>query len=329
MFTVEKEIKEQANSLERTYIATKKFVEERGLPNFLFESDIVYFIGCGSSFYAAIFLSRYFTLKTGIESKALPGGEVHGAFEENIGRRYLKRAGVFISRSGDSTDTVLACRKFKENNLKTYGITLNKDSSLSEISDETFILPINEDGIVMTKSFTSIILSFQLLVNINLNEDISKYAKDLGKIDEIITVFENEITKNNLVRFEHFVFLGLGMYEGLARESALKLEEMSLSFTEAFSSYEYRHGPKSLADDKTLVCIFGEDEENDRTLEKELRDFGSTVINVGKLFKKMSITSKNFAFLQIIFAQILGLRIAKNKNIDVDRPRNLDKVVKF
>jgi len=329
MFIVEKEIKEQAKSIERTYIATKNFVEERGLPSFLFESDIVYFIGCGSSFYAAIFLSRYFTLKTGIESKALPGGEVHGAFEENIGKRFLKRAGVFISRSGDSTDTLLACRKFNENNLKTYGITLNKDSSLGEISDETFILPINEEGIVMTKSFTSIILSFQMLVDINLNEDISKYAKDLGKIDEIIAVFENEITKNNLVRFKHFVFLGLGMYEGLAREAALKLEEMSLSFTEAFSSYEYRHGPKSLADDKTLVCIFGEDEENNRTLEKELRDFSSTVINLGKLFKKTNITSKNVAFLQIIFAQILGLKIAKNKSIDVDRPRNLDKVVKF
>ncbi|PNR98272.1 sigma factor regulator FecR [Petrotoga mexicana DSM 14811] len=329
MFTVEKEIKEQTKSIESTYIATKRFVEERGLPSFLFESDIVYFIGCGTSFYVAIFLSKYFTLKTGIESKALPGGEIHGAFEENIGRHYLKRAGVLISRSGDSTDTVLACRKFKENNLKTLGITLNKDSSLSEVSDETLILPINEEGIVMTKSFTSIILSFQMLVDINLNEDISKYAKVFGKIDEIIKVFENEITKINLIRFKHFVFLGLGMYEGLAREASLKLEEMSLSFTEAFSSYEYRHGPKSLADDKTLVCIFGEDEENNQTLEKELRDLGSTVINLGKLFKKTNIPSKNVAFLQILFAQILGLRIAKNKGINVDRPRNLDKVVKF
>lgn len=328
MFTVEKELKEQKSTLESVY----KFIEDlfkEDVPNFLFNSDIAYFSGCGTSYYIAILLSRYFTLETGIESKALPAGEIHSAFKENLGKNSLKKVGIFISRSGDSTDTILACNKFKENRFSTISVTMNENSPLNKLSDVSIILPIKEEGIVMTKSFTSMILSFQMMVDKYLGRETKNYFVTFNKLDNIIEKLELIIEEKKLYSFKHFVFLGLGMYEGLARESALKLEEMSLSYTEAFSTYEYRHGPKSLADSKTLVCIFGENKEAELDLENEISKYGSTVINIGRIFDGFDIFGYNFAFLQILFAQVLGLKIALSKNINVDRPRNLDKVVKF
>ena len=52
----------------------------------------------------------------------------------------------------------------------------------------------------------------------------------------------------------HFVFLGSGPLYGIAQEGALKLQEMSLSYTQAYHPMEYRHGPISLSVTAFTVC---------------------------------------------------------------------------
>jgi len=53
----------------------------------------------------------------------------------------------------------------------------------------------------------------------------------------------------------HFVYLGAGPNYGMATEGCLKLQEMSISYSQAFHPMEYRHGPVSLTDDKSLVVM--------------------------------------------------------------------------
>uniref|UniRef100_UPI0038F700BE SIS domain-containing protein n=1 Tax=Streptomyces scabiei TaxID=1930 RepID=UPI0038F700BE len=55
------------------------------------------------------------------------------------------------------------------------------------------------------------------------------------------------------------VYLGAGSLKGYAQESALKLLELSAGQVMGYfeSPLGFRHGPKSLVDDKTLIVLFG------------------------------------------------------------------------
>ncbi len=57
--------------------------------------------------------------------------------------------------------------------------------------------------------------------------------------------------------FDHFVFLGHGWTVGVAEEAALKLREATQTYSEAYPAMEYRHGPISLAGERSLVWILG------------------------------------------------------------------------
>jgi glutamine---fructose-6-phosphate transaminase (isomerizing) len=47
-----------------------------------------------------------------------------------------------------------------------------------------------------------------------------------------------------------FFFLGNGRNYGLASEASLKLKEMALTVSEPFHFLEFRHGPKSMVNEK-------------------------------------------------------------------------------
>lgn len=329
MYIVEKEIKEQITDLPKVFEYIENYLKSNKLPEFILESDIIYFIGCGTSLYLSLSGSRFFTFKTNIETKAIPGGEVWFALKENIGdSKNLKRSAILISRSGESTEVVRAGEKFKEIGIPTLCITLEEESSLVRISQNSIVLPIKEDAIVMTKSFSSMLLTIEMIASFIKGESLNIY-KDLLKETERIINTANELSLN-YTSYNHYVFLGLGAEEGIARESALKLEEMSLSKIEAYSTFEYRHGPKSLLEKGFLVSIYTKGIVAEKPLIDELKSYGAEVITIGGRDANFYISDlPESLFLKVIWGQILGLNIAKSKNINVENPRNLSKVVKF
>jgi glucosamine--fructose-6-phosphate aminotransferase (isomerizing) len=328
MSLVEKEIKEQVETLPLTFEYMENYLAKEKIPSFILESDLIYFIGCGTSLYLSLSASRFFTLKTKKETKFLPGGEIFFASNENVGNKYLKRSAILISRSGESTEVIKAGEVFKKMNIPTLGITLEPESSLTKISNVSIILPFREESIVMTKSFSGILLSLELISSYMIGEDFSAYKNLVKKVPEVIQRMEEEADK--YVNFKHYVFLGLGIEEGIARESALKLEEMSLSKVEAYSTFEYRHGPKSLVEEGFLVSIFRRGLKEEEDLIEELESYGAKVITIGDDGDHIPISYlPESVFIKVLWGQILGLKIADYKNINVESPRNLSKVVKF
>jgi glucosamine--fructose-6-phosphate aminotransferase (isomerizing) len=328
MSLVEKEIKEQVETLPLTLEYMENYLAKEKIPSFILESDLIYFIGCGTSLYLSLSASRFFTLKTKKETKFLPGGEIFFASNENVGNKYLKRSAILISRSGESTEVIKAGEVFKKMNIPTLGITLEPESSLTKISNVSIILPFREESIVMTKSFSGILLSLELISSYMIGEDFSAYKNLVKKVPEVIQRMEEEADK--YMNFKHYVFLGLGIEEGIARESALKLEEMSLSKVEAYSTFEYRHGPKSLVEEGFLVSIFRRGLKEEEDLIEELESYGAKVITIGDDGDHIPISYlPESVFLKVLWGQILGLKIADYKNINVESPRNLSKVVKF
>ena len=328
MSLVEKEIKEQVEILPLTFEYMENYLAKEKIPSFILESDLIYFIGCGTSLYLSLSASRFFTLKTKKETKFLPGGEIFFASNENVGNKYLKRSAILISRSGESTEVIKAGEVFRKMNIPTLGITLEPESSLTKISNVSIILPFREESIVMTKSFSGILLSLELISSYMIGEDFSAYKNLVKKVPEVIQRMEEEADK--YMNFKHYVFLGLGIEEGIARESALKLEEMSLSKVEAYSTFEYRHGPKSLVEEGFLVSIFRRGLKEEEDLIEELESYGAKVITIGDDGDHIPISYlPESVFLKVLWGQILGLKIADYKNINVESPRNLSKVVKF
>lgn len=329
MYIVEKEIKEQITDLPRVFEYIQNYLKNNNLPEFILNSDIIYFIGCGTSLYLSLAGSRFFTSKTNIETKALPGGEIWFTPKENIGNsENLKRSAILISRSGESTEVIKAGEKFREMEIPTFGITLEEESSLVKISKSSIVLPIKEEAIFMTKSFSSMLLTLELMASFINGESLNIYKDLLNETEKIINT-ANELSLN-YTSYNHYIFLGLGAEEGIARESALKLEEMSLSKIEAYSTFEYRHGPKSLLEKGFLVSIYTKGITEEKSLIDELKSYGAEVINIGGRNSNFYISDlPESLFLKVIWGQVLGLNIAKSKNIDLENPRNLTKVVKF
>ncbi|HOJ88245.1 MAG TPA: SIS domain-containing protein [Pseudothermotoga sp.] len=292
------------------------------LPEFLFTSDIVYFVGCGSSYYLAISASKYFTRITGIETKALQSSEVLFADRFVLGSKKFKRSAVLISRSGNTTETVLAARKLSQIGLRTFAITLDQKSDLCRSCDLYLALPIDEKSVVMTKSFTCILLSlFYITDKISGNQQ--KYQRLAKQSEDFLTKSAELIASKSLMNANHYVFLGTGVYEGIAKESALKLEEMSLTLTEAYSTLEYRHGPKSLANQQVVIVLYASDQNTEElNLLNEMKNYGALTI-----LREPIAKNGEDAFVQVTFAQLLGLSIAKRKGLNPDQPRNLSKVV--
>ena len=105
-----------------------------------------------------------------------------------------------------------------------------------------------EEGVVMTASASLMLLLGLRLIDVPLRESHVEEA------ERLLATMKAKGAQAVAGR-RHFVYLGGGPLYGLAAEGALKLMEMSLSFSQAFHPLEYRHGPISLVDDATLVAL--------------------------------------------------------------------------
>lgn len=114
----------------------------------------------------------------------------------------------------------------------------------------------------MTRSFTSMLLTLQILAARQ-----SGNRQFVGDVRKMAEQFENGIGKlsdriEGLVAqhaFADYVFLGQGPFHGIAREAALKVMEMSCSYSQFFHALEFRHGPKAIVPGGVLRKVYRED----------------------------------------------------------------------
>ena len=140
----------------------------------------------------------------------------------------------------------------------------------------------------------------------------------------------------------HALFLGRGVHYPIAMEGALKLKEISYIHAEAYAAGELKHGPLALVDkDMPVVAIA----PNDALLEKlksnlqEVRARGGELyvfadadsgiqesegVHIIRLPEHAGTLSP---ILHTIPLQLLAYHVALQKGTDVDKPRNLAKLV--
>lgn len=307
-------------------------------------SEIILF-GAGTSYYLALSASSVLQRMRGTNTKAVPSSEIIDFPEAHIANQG-KELKLFVgfSRSGETTETVEALKKVKnvDESNKTLAISCYPESPLVEESERAIVTEMAQEGsVVMTKSFSAMLLISYQLATMDGEEDRDlSLLPDLGEVAiEKTSSLAGKLLKKD---FDHFVFLGSGPHYGIACESMLKMKETALENTEAFHSLEFRHGPKSTVGSNSLVTMYMTESgrEHEKVLLSELEDLGATTVaiggNLGREIRNSSHFFVNFqtklsqyfqGVLLIPFAQQLGARVALDKNINPDKPRNLSQVV--
>ncbi len=126
-------------------------------------------------------------------------------------------------------------------------VTADASSPVASLAETTIVLDFaDERSVVQTRFATSALALFRA----HLGQDLARAIADGERA--LTQPLEPEPTG-----FDHVVFLGHGWTVGIAEEAALKLREAARTYSEAYPAMEYRHGPISLAGERSLVWILG------------------------------------------------------------------------
>jgi len=314
----------------------------------------VQIVACGTSFNAGL------VVKYWLEDIAKIPCNVEVASEYRYRRPVLLDHTLFItlSQSGETADTVKALKTAKiiNSNITTLCITNSAESSLTRLSDLTFLTHAGpEIGVASTKAFTTQLVSLALLTcSIGKLKNTINKKQEKGIVDGLkrLPGLVNEALlqevqiKNLAKRFKDSnstLFLGRGTMHAIAMEGALKLKEISYIHAEAYPAGELKHGPIALIDKHMPVVAIA---PNDDLLEKlksnlqEVKSRGSQMIVFEDKNSKIQgmdgmevvpITSNlGRITAPIIFTiplQLLSYHVALIKKTDIDKPRNLAKSV--
>jgi glucosamine--fructose-6-phosphate aminotransferase (isomerizing) len=126
----------------------------------------------------------------------------------------------------------------------------------------------------------------------------------------------------------------------LACEANLKMKEMSLSVSEAFHFLEFRHGPMSMVDERTLVVgLLSEKAHADElAVLREMRTLGAQTLVLAdqplaeqeadyQVCFHSGLPETNRAVLYLPVLQLLGYYRAMKNGQNPDQPHNLTAVI--
>lgn len=254
--------KEEVSIVKENIEALGKFIE--GVKG---DKVKVIFTGAGSSEFVGNTICSYINSRIDIEVLSVPTTDIVSMSEQ-----YLDADADIIlvscARSGNSPESVAAVELADKlvKNIHHIFITCNKDGKLAKISETgenkyLLLMPerTNDKGFAMTGSFSSMVVAGVLVL---LRRDLDVLGEKVEYVASLVERNLDKIVANAEIvadlDIERIVYLGDGTSKGLAEEIALKVLELTggklASFFNTFLGF--RHGPKSIVNDKTaIVCL--------------------------------------------------------------------------
>ncbi len=314
--------------------------------------DRIVVVACGTAYHAGLLGKR------AIEKLARVPVEVAVASEY----RYSDPIGdertlvVAISQSGETTDTLAALEAARGFGAKVLAVTNTQGSLITREADAVLLTKAGpEICVASTKAFVAQVAVLDLLAlelarvrGTLSDEGLRELGRGLrrapekveetlemlgGRVEEAAEIFEDARCS---------LFLGRGSAYSLALEGALKLKEISYLPSEGYPAGEMKHGPIALVDERCpVVAVLGEGIIREKTLSnvEETVARGANVIAVAR---KGDAAAQRIArvllpipeapeilapFVCSVPLQLLAYRVAKDRGLDVDKPRNLAKSV--
>ncbi len=350
-----KEIYEQPDSIRNTINSRLNengeydFSDLKLSKQYLKNINKIYILACGTAMHAGLAVKNTIEKLCNIITQV----EVASEFRYRNPLVDSNTLCIFVSQSGETADTLAALNLSKEAGAKTIAITNVVGSSITRLADySVFTHAGPEIAVASTKAYTCQVTLLNMLA-IHLAETLGNCDRELintlklnvlslpNKVQECLN--SDDFIKDFASRIyteKDVFFLGRGIDYTTALEASLKLKEISYIHSEAYPAGELKHGPIALIENGTTVVSI----ITDKTLTPKSISNTQEVITRGA--KTLIITNEHLSnsnfdtiinipevhsfvspILAIIPLQLLAYRISKNKNLDVDKPRNLAKSV--
>jgi glutamine---fructose-6-phosphate transaminase (isomerizing) len=295
----------------------------------------IIFTGCGSTYYLSV-ATATLAREAGLEARALPASELWLYPSSSYSNK--KTLLVAVSRSGETTETIKAVQDFKTNKRgAVMTVVCYPQSALAKLGDMNIILESGqEQSIAQTRAFTVLYLATVYLVM-----SWSKRQAELNELSKLPGICKHLLNDYRALaerygrnlNLERFYFLGSGSRYGLASELSLKMKEMTLSHSEPFHFMEFRHGPKSMVDETTLMIglVSEVNHSHEAAVLNDMKKQGAHILSLGESNADISLSSniseiiRNALYLPVI--QLLAYERSLAKGLNPDKPNNLDAVV--
>jgi len=355
-FYMEKEIMEQPNA----FYETIKNRIANGLPDLsgdgvpddvLMQCKRICIVACGTA------------MHVGLITQALVKSVLQMHIDVELASEYMYSDPVIdedtlviaVSQSGETVDTLEAVKYAKARGAKCMAVLNVRGSSISRVCDYVLYTEAGpEIAVASTKAYTTqLAVMFMLVAKMAqlrgayTEEELKAYIAELQKVPEKMKDIldrrnEIHVIAKEVLESKDLFMIGRGMDYSILLEGSLKLKEVSYIHSEAYASGELKHGPIALITEGIpVVALVTQSKIMSKELSniKEVKARGANVV----LFIKEELAAqlkedynvvtlpdledKFMVFPAVVALQLLAYYVSSDKGFDVDKPRNLAKVV--
>ena len=313
--------------------------------------------GAGTSAFAGEILAPALARRTGRRVDALATTDLVSnpkeCFAEDVPTLL-----VSFARSGNSPESVAAtdlagqCLSDLHHLILTcdqdgrlYGDHAGAERSLALLMPEAT----NDQGFAMTSSFTSMMLAAWLVLGgVEPDGLVGRLA---AAAEQMLSAYQQGSRELASAGYERVVYIGSGPLKGLAHESSLKLLELTAGAVVTYfeSPLGFRHGPKSILDDRTLAVVYLSGDPYTRRydldllaeLRRSMRPGSAVAVTATPgagtderdtwlLDGLEGVEDAALALPYVVFAQLLGLSFSLSLGYTPDNPfpnREVNRVV--
>lgn len=356
-FYMEKEIMEQPQVIEETILPRikdgKPNFSEEGIPDsVLADCKRICVIACGTAMHAGLVGKSLIQAMIGIHVDVVMASE----FMYNDPVVNKDTLVIAISQSGETIDTLEALKFARKCGSPSISVVNVKGASIARASE--YVIYTNagpEIAVASTKAYTTqlavlYLITARMAMARGLWEEdrLLHFMHELQRVPEVMArVLE---TKEEIHRLAGVILnardvfmIGRGLDYSILLEGSLKLKEVSYIHSEAYASGELKHGTIALiTEDTPVVAVVTQDKLKSKELSniREVQSRGARVVLLIKenetldegeqwscVYRLPKMDDPFMVMPASIVLQLIAYFVSLDKGLDVDKPRNLAKVV--
>ena len=344
-----KEIHEQPAVMRRII---QEYQDEKGnlkidseIINDVADADRIYIVAAGTSYHAGLVGKEFIEKWAGVPT------EVHVAseFVYNMPLLSEKPLFIYISQSGETADSRAVLVETNKLGHKSLTITNVAGSTLSREADHTLLLHAGpEIAVASTKAYTAQIAVLSILSQIvaknHGRETDVDLLRELAKVTTAIETIVDDAPKMEQIATDFLkttrnaFFIGRTIDYNVSLEGALKLKEISYIQAEGFAGGELKHGTIALIEDGTPVIGLTTQENVNLSIRGNMKEVVARgaypcMISMEGLNKEgdtyviPQVQELLTPLVSVVTMQLISYYAALQRDLDVDKPRNLAKSV--
>ena len=356
-FYMEKEIMEQPQVIKETVLPRirdgKPDFSKEGIPDeILRDCKRICVIACGTAMHAGLVGKSLIQSMIGIHVDVVMASE----FMYNDPVVDKDTLVIAISQSGETIDTLEALKFARKCGSPSISIVNVKGASIARASE--YVIYTNagpEIAVASTKAYTTQLAVLYLITarmaiarKLWSEEQLTAFIDELCRVPEVMEAVlakKEEIHRltGAILNAKDVFMIGRGLDYSILLEGSLKLKEISYIHSEAYASGELKHGTIALiTEDTPVIAVVTQEKLKSKEFSniREVQSRGARVLLLVKENEELEESGQWSSVFRLpvmedpfmvmptsVALQLIAYYVSLDKGLDVDKPRNLAKVV--